>query len=90
MTNNKLGLLQDKNALNVFLSQLLSTVCDKMMSIGLVWYLTTQYSINVVPWFLAVSFLPHIFMSFYSSKIINQRGILKTVIDTDSDIIRIG
>lgn len=54
-----------------------------MMSIGLVWYLTTEYSINVVPWFLAVSFLPHIFMSFYSSKIINRYGTLKTVIATE-------
>ena len=53
------------------------------MSIGLVWYLTTEYSINVVPWFLAISFLPHIFMSFYSSKIINQYGTLKTVIATE-------
>lgn len=54
-----------------------------MMSIGLVWYLTTEYSINIVPWFLAVSFLPHIFMSFYSSKIINRHGTLKTVIATE-------
>ena len=54
-----------------------------MMSIGLVWYLTSEYSINVVPWFLTVSFLPHIFMSFYSSKIINKYGTLKTVIATE-------
>ncbi len=80
MTNQKLGILREKNAFVVFLSQLLSTVCDKMMSIGLVWYLTTMYSINIVPWFLAVSFLPHIFMSFYSSKLIGRFGILKTVI----------
>jgi DHA3 family macrolide efflux protein-like MFS transporter len=83
MTNKKMGILQDENARYVFISQLLSTICDKMMSIGLVWYLTTQYSINIVPWFLAVSFLPHIFMSFYSSKIIGQQGVLKTVVGTE-------
>jgi len=77
------GILSDSNAFTVFISQLMSTICDKMMSIGLVWYLTTEYSINVVPWFLAVSFLPHIFMSFYSSKIINRYGTLKTVIATE-------
>lgn len=77
------GILSDSNAFTVFISQLMSTICDKMMSIGLVWYLTTEYSINVVPWFLAVSFLPHIFMSFYSSKIINKYGTLKTVIATE-------
>lgn len=83
MTNEKLNILRDKNAFLVFLSQLLSTICDKMMSIGLVWYLTTKYSINIVPWFLAVSFLPHIFMSFYSSKIIARVGILRTVVATE-------
>lgn len=83
MTNSNFGILRDRNAFLVFISQLLSTVCDKMMSIGLVWYLTTEYSINVVPWFLALSFLPHIFMSFYSSKIIGKHGILKTVIATE-------
>lgn len=83
MVNIKSGILGDSNAYTVFISQLMSTICDKMMSIGLVWYLTTEYSINIVPWFLAVSFLPHIFMSFYSSKIINRHGTLKTVIATE-------
>ena len=83
MTNIKLGILQDRNAFLVFVSQLMSTVCDKMMSIGLVWYLTTTYSINIVPWFLAVSFLPHIFMSFYSSDIISKFGVLKTVVSSE-------
>ena len=83
METNTISLLKDKNALLVFSSQLISTICDKMMSIGLVWYLTTKYSINIVPWFLAVSFLPHLFMSFYSSKIINKIGVLKTVIQSE-------
>jgi MFS family permease len=83
MTNSNLFILKDRNAFIVFISQLLSTVCDKMMSIGLVWYLTTNYSINIVPWFLAISFLPHVFLSFYSSKIINKIGILKTIIATE-------
>lgn len=83
MIKIKSGILGDSNACTVFLSQLMSTICDKMMSIGLVWYLTTEYSINIVPWFLAISFLPHLFMSFYSSKIINKHGTLKTVIATE-------
>lgn len=83
METTTISLLKDKNALLVFSSQLISTVCDKMMSIGLVWYLTTKYSINIVPWFLALSFLPHLFMSFYSSKLINKIGVLKTVIQSE-------
>ncbi len=83
MMNLGTGVLSEKNASLVFASQLISTVCDKMMSIGLVWFLTTKFSINVVPWFLAVSFFPHVFMSFYSPKIISRLGILQTVIMTE-------
>jgi MFS family permease len=72
--------LKDKNSLLIFVSQLISMICDKMMSIGLIWYLTKEYSINVVPWFLAVSFLPHLMMAFFSTSFINRVGALKTVI----------
>lgn len=73
-------ILKDKNALRIFLSLLVSTICEKMMSIGLVWYFTKNFSINIVPWFLTVSFLPHLLMAFYSTGIINRLGALKTVI----------
>lgn len=72
--------LRDRNALLIFVSQLLSAICDKMMSIGLIWYLTKQFGIFVVPWYLAASFLPHLFMAFYSTSLINKMGALKTVI----------
>ncbi len=80
MINLGTSVLGDRNASLVFFSQLISTICDKMMSIGLVWYLTTKFSINIVPWFLTVSFLPHVFMSFYTARIIARMGVLKTVI----------
>ncbi|MGZ3809960.1 MAG: hypothetical protein ACXVCE_17885, partial [Bacteriovorax sp.] len=73
-------ILKDKNALLIFVSQLVSTICDKMMSIGLVWYLTSHFSINVVPWYLAGCFLPHLLMAFFSTGFINRVGVLKTVI----------
>lgn len=75
--------LKDKNSFLIFASQLVSAICDKMMSIGLIWYLTKEYSINVVPWFLAVSFLPHLMMAFFSTPIINRIGALKTVIASE-------
>lgn len=72
--------LTDRNALLIFVSQLVSTICDKMMSIGLIWYLTKEFGIFVVPWYLAASFLPHLFMAFYSTTLIYRIGALKTVI----------
>lgn len=83
MFEKKTYILTDKNAQIVFVSQLISTICDKMMSIGLVWYLTKNYSINVVPWFLCVSFVPHVFMSLFSSRIILKHGVLKTIIGSE-------
>lgn len=78
-----LDVLKDRNALLIFVSQLVSAICDKMMSIGLVWYLTRDFSINVVPWYLAVCFLPHLFMAFFSTRLINNIGALKTVIGSE-------
>lgn len=75
--------LKDRNALLIFVSQLVSAVCDKMMSIGLIWYLTKQFGIFVVPWYLAMSFLPHLFMAFFSTPLINKIGALKTVIASE-------
>ncbi len=75
--------LKDKNALIIFVSQLVSTICDKMMSLGLVWFLTKTYSINVVPWYMAICFFPHLLMAFYSTNFINRVGVLKTVIASE-------
>lgn len=75
-------ILKDKNALRIFLSLMTSAICEKMMSIGLVWYFTKNFSVNIVPWFLTISFLPHLLMAFYSTNIINRLGALKTVIST--------
>ena len=78
-----IDVLRDKNSQIIFLSQLVSAVCEKMMSIGLIWFLTKEYSINIVPWFLALSFFPHLLMAFYSTPIINRIGPMKTVISAE-------
>ena len=82
MADNQFSVLNDKNALILFSSQLVSSISDKMMSIGLIWYLTSHFGINVVPWYLVISFLPHLIMAILSTKLINKIGILKTVIGT--------
>lgn len=74
------SLLREKNVQIIFSSQLVSAVCDKVMTIGLVWYLTTAFSIGVVPWFLAISFLPHLILSFFTTRIIRQLTPLRSVL----------
>lgn len=83
MNGINLEVLRDKNGLIIFVSQLVSAVCDKMMSIGLIWYLTKQFGIYVVPWYLVASFLPHLIMAFFSTSIINKIGTLKIVIASE-------
>ena len=78
-----LVILRDKSAMTIFVSQLVSSICDKMMSIGLIWFLVKTYSISVVPWYLAICFLPHLVMAFFSTEIISQRGTLKVVIQSE-------
>jgi MFS family permease len=74
------GILKERNSLLIFFSQSISAICDKMMSIGLIWYLTKHFSIEIVPWFLAISFLPHLVFSFVSTGIIHRFGALRVVV----------
>jgi DHA3 family macrolide efflux protein-like MFS transporter len=80
MIGINLKIFKNKNVSLIFVSQLVSSVCDKMMSIGLIWYLTKEFGILIVPWFLVASFLPHLLMSFFSTTIINKVGALRSVL----------
>jgi MFS family permease len=77
------AVLTDKNAARLFGGQLLSQVCDKMMTVGLIWVLTERSSLSVIPWFLAVSALPHLLLAWKAGHWTNVLGPLKTVIWAD-------
>ena len=78
-----LAVLTDKNAARLFAGQLISQVCDKMMTVGLVWVLIERGSPAVIPWFLAVSALPHLLLAWRAGHWTNLIGPLKTVIAAD-------
>ena len=77
------AVLADKNAARLFCGQLISQICDKMMTVGLVWVLTERASLAVIPWFLAVSALPHLLLAWKAGHWTNVLGPLKTVIWAD-------
>lgn len=77
------AVLSDKNAARLFCGQLISQVCDKMMTVGLIWVLTERASLAVIPWFLAVSALPHLLLAWKAGHWTNLLGPLKTVIWAD-------
>ncbi|HXT01111.1 MAG TPA: MFS transporter [Elusimicrobiota bacterium] len=77
------AVLSDKNAARLFCGQLISQICDKMMTVGLIWVLTERASLAVIPWFLAVSALPHLLLAWKAGHWTNLLGPLKTVIWAD-------
>jgi predicted MFS family arabinose efflux permease len=77
-------ILNDSNAQKVFGGQLISQACDKMMTIGMIWVLTVQFSPKWIPWFIGISALPHLLLSTSSGKWIEKKGALRTVIGADA------
>ena len=77
------AVLTDKNAARLFCGQLISQVCDKMMTVGLVWVLIQRASLEAIPWFLAASALPHLLLAWRAGHWTTLMGPLKTVIRAD-------
>lgn len=82
MSNYHFDVLKERNSLFIFLSQMITSVADKMLSLGLIWYITKSIGANHVSWFLACAFLPHLVFSFFSTRIIHYLGTIKTMVTT--------
>ncbi len=74
---------QDANSQKVFWGQLISQACDKLMSVGMIWVLSSEFSPKWVPWFIAFGALPHFLLATISGHWIARWGALKTVIWAD-------
>jgi MFS transporter, DHA3 family, macrolide efflux protein len=74
----------DANSQRLFWGQLISQACDKLMSVGMIWVLTTRFDPKWVPWFIAFGALPHLLLASQSGKWINRWGALPTVIWADA------
>lgn len=73
------GLLKNKNALLLFVTQSFISIVDKILSIGLIWYVAKNLGAFHVPWFLTMAFLPHVFTSFMSARTIHRFGVLSVI-----------
>ena len=78
-----LEVFADSNATRLFLGQLISQVCDKMMSVGLVWMFAERYPASVVPWFLGFSALPHLLLAWHAGPWAARWGQVRTLVGTD-------
>lgn len=77
-------ILGDRNAQRIFWGQLISQSCDMVMSVGILWVLTVQFSPRWIPWFIGIGAVPHLFLSTYSGKWIKKHGALRTVTAADA------
>lgn len=78
------SVIADGNARKIFLGQLISQACDKVMSVGIIWVLTVRFSPRWIPWFIGIGALPHALFAAYSGKWIGRRGALRTVVGADA------
>ncbi|MHB2020173.1 MAG: MFS transporter [Candidatus Xenobia bacterium] len=75
--------LQDRTSQRLFLGQLISQTCDKMMSVGLVWLFTERYPAFVIPLFLGVSALPHLLLAWRAGQWASRWGQVRTLVGSD-------
>jgi len=78
-----LEVLRKPNPSRLFYGQLISQACDKMMTVGLVWVFTQEFSADIIPWFLAVCALPHLLLSAHAGRWTSRLGPLKTIVWAD-------
>lgn len=78
-------LLMVKNQSEWFMigSQLLAQLSDKMTSLGLIWFITTQFGESWLTWYLVIGGLPHLLFASSSANWIQKFGALRTVVSTD-------
>lgn len=71
-----------RSIVRLFTGQTISQVFDRVAGIGMVWVIA-EYSPAMIPWFLAISKIPHLILGPFSSRFVNRLGIAKTVVLAD-------
>lgn len=67
----------------MIMSQLLAQLSDRMTSLGLIWFITTQYGEGWLTWYLVVGGLPHLLLAGFSGRWIQKIGALRTIVLSD-------
>jgi hypothetical protein len=76
MSNFNLDILKERNSIILFFSQSVTSISDKMLSLGLIWFITKNFGAHYVAWFLSFAFLPHLLLSFYAGRVITNIGLI--------------
>lgn len=67
----------------LLVGQTLAQVSDRMVQLGLIWFITSSFGENFLIWYLVVGGLPHALLVKHSSLVISRLSALKTVVYSD-------
>lgn len=69
----------NRNILFLLISQCMAATSDRILLVGICWYIIQNYSNAVLAGFLAIALSPHLIMVLFSGKIINKLTPTKTI-----------
>jgi predicted MFS family arabinose efflux permease len=72
-----------QNDIFLLVGQTLSQVSDRMVQLGLIWFITSSFGEQFLIWYLVAGGLPHALLIKYSSLMISRLSALKTVLYSD-------
>ncbi len=67
----------------LLVGQTLSQVSDRMVQLGLIWFITSTFGESYLIWYLVIGGLPHALLVSHSSLVIEKLTALKTVLYSD-------
>lgn len=74
---------KDLNCHLLFWAQFFSQICDKIVSLGMIWVITDLGGEKYTPWFLLVGSLPFLLFMPFIPKLVDRLGALKTTYLSD-------
>lgn len=83
MSTQTLSKSNTRDDVLLIVGQTLSQISDRMVQLGLIWFITSTFGENFLIWYLVVGGLPHALLVAYSSRMIDRFGSLKTVLYSD-------
>lgn len=83
MVNQNFAIFQDTRSLKIFIGQLSSQVFEKIYTLGILWVFTQQGRSDLLPWFIVLGSLPHLFFLRLAPQWVHRFGALKMVYVTD-------
>ena len=66
------------------MGQFVSQLCDRSMTLGLLWIFTEQQKTDLIPWFLGASALPHVLTLGVVGRWIQRQGALRVLVQMDN------